>query len=138
MTYVSTFAVLIYLKISVKRFLLYLIRREAIFRGKSRYSIIKLIVIDRELLINDKSSSGFSQTSSLSEELGDIYELSIVFDRIIKSTDFSHPRNRELALNLVSRMKDLNQESRININDVSAHQWFRSGGHGFRISSLDS
>jgi hypothetical protein len=73
----------------------------------------------------------------LSEELGDIYELSIVFDRIIKSIDFSHPRNRELALNLVSRMKDLNQESRININ-VSAHQWFRSGGHGFRTSSLDS
>jgi hypothetical protein len=57
----------------------------------------------------------------LPEELGDIYELSIVFDRIIKSTDFSDPRNRELAINLVLRIKDLNQESHININDL-AHQ----------------
>jgi hypothetical protein len=58
----------------------------------------------------------------LPEELGDIYELSIVFDIIIKSTDFCDPRNRELALNLVSRMKDLNQESRNSINDILAHQ----------------
>jgi hypothetical protein len=39
MTYVSTFAYLIYFKISVKHFLLYLIRREVIFRGKSRIGV---------------------------------------------------------------------------------------------------
>ncbi len=86
----------------------------------------------RELLISDKRSPGSSQTSPLSEELGDIYSLSIVFDIIIKSSDFCDPRNRELALNLVSRMQDLNQESRISINCVLSYQWFRLGGHGFK------
>ncbi len=42
----------------------------------------------------------------------------IFFNTIIKSTHFCDPRNRELALNLVSRMQDLNQESRISINGV--------------------
>jgi hypothetical protein len=72
----------------------------------------------RQLLIRDKSSSGFSQTCSLSEERGDIYERNNCFDTIIKSTHFCDSRNRELALNLVSRMQDLNQESRISINGV--------------------